>query len=171
MGTRGITRVIRNAETKISQYGQWDHYPDGQGITILDFLRNVNVEKFMEQLDKCRFTTDDDVEEFNNFCDSIDAKGGWANLQQSELINKKYPLLSRDLGGGILMEVYLSELDSIVLAECTAESWIEGIYTINFDDDTFRVEYHDFDETFILSSLPTNEEFINVFKDEDDEDE
>jgi hypothetical protein len=38
MGTRHLIKVIYNKETKVAQYGQWDGYPDGQGLTILNFL-------------------------------------------------------------------------------------------------------------------------------------
>ena len=55
MGTRGLTSVKVNGETKIAQYGQWDHYPSGQGIVALNFLRNFNEEHFRTQLSKCRF--------------------------------------------------------------------------------------------------------------------
>src|SRR4051812_8314171 len=38
MGTRHLTRVIVNGQCVISQYGQWDGYPTGQGHTIAKFL-------------------------------------------------------------------------------------------------------------------------------------
>jgi hypothetical protein len=39
MGTRNLTRVICDGKTKVAQYGQWDGYPEGQGKTVLNFLR------------------------------------------------------------------------------------------------------------------------------------
>lgn len=39
MGTRGLTMVICDGETKVAQYGQWDHYPEGNGITCLEFTK------------------------------------------------------------------------------------------------------------------------------------
>ena len=33
MGTRGLTMVVSKGKTRVAQYGQWDHYPSGQGRT------------------------------------------------------------------------------------------------------------------------------------------
>lgn len=34
MGTRHLIKVKYKGEIKVSQYGQWDGYPDGQGLDI-----------------------------------------------------------------------------------------------------------------------------------------
>ena len=46
MGTRNLTMVIQDHETKISQYGQWDGYPEGQSLTILSFLQEKEKHYF-----------------------------------------------------------------------------------------------------------------------------
>ena len=40
MGTRNLTAVYLDGQYKVAQYGQWDGYPEGQGITALTFLRD-----------------------------------------------------------------------------------------------------------------------------------
>lgn len=40
MGTRNLTAVYLDGQYKVAQYGQWDGYPEGQGITVLTFLRD-----------------------------------------------------------------------------------------------------------------------------------
>ena len=32
MGTRNLTAVYLDGQYKVAQYGQWDGYPEGQGI-------------------------------------------------------------------------------------------------------------------------------------------
>ena len=45
MGTRNLTMVIHEKKPVIAQYGQWDGYPAGQGTTVLEFLKNYDIEK------------------------------------------------------------------------------------------------------------------------------
>ena len=58
MGTRSLIAVKSNEKYKIAQYSQWDGYPDGQGKTVLEFLRSIvkkgRVIEFKNQLDKCQ---------------------------------------------------------------------------------------------------------------------
>lgn len=171
MGTRGITKVIRQEKNVIAQYGQWDHYPSGQGITALEFLRRMNLDEFMSQLDKCRWGNSEDETERTEYLKSIGSENGWMTMEQSDLYNKKYPLDTRDNGANILNMIYDDKKASeFILNECTDGSWIEGVYTIDLDNRIFRVEYHDVDKTFSLDNLPTNEKFLSVCEpNEDDE--
>lgn len=102
MGTRGLTMVISKKKTKVAQYGQWDHYPKGQGATILKFLKTTNLDEFRKVVDKLRFATKKDEKEMDTFHKSIGVTDGWMNMEQSELYQKKYLHLSRDAGAGIL---------------------------------------------------------------------
>ena len=43
MGTRHMVGVVLDGDFKIAQYGQWDGYPEGQGKTVLDFLRKADI--------------------------------------------------------------------------------------------------------------------------------
>lgn len=53
MGTRHLTCVVKNNEYKVAQYGQWDGYPSGQGVNILNFLKEMSQEKFLKGIDNC----------------------------------------------------------------------------------------------------------------------
>lgn len=64
MGTRGLTAVYYDGSYRVAQYGQWDHYPEGQGLTVLDFCAAnlTTAEKrqaFATCLDKVRFSKDE----------------------------------------------------------------------------------------------------------------
>lgn len=39
MGTRNITRVIYKKEIIVNQYCQWDGYPTGHGLSVLEFVK------------------------------------------------------------------------------------------------------------------------------------
>ena len=54
MGTRNATIVIKDNKTKVAQYGQWDGYPSGQGLTALNFLRQANLSQFGTEVDKLK---------------------------------------------------------------------------------------------------------------------
>lgn len=62
MGTRGLTVVIYEWQPRVAQYGQWDHYPGGQGLTVLSFCQNLHDNAktdriFKENLKRARWTT------------------------------------------------------------------------------------------------------------------
>ena len=65
MGTRNLTCVYKNGEYRVAQYGQWDGYPEGQGVTILEFLHRVNINEFRNAIDKCTWITEDEINEIN----------------------------------------------------------------------------------------------------------
>jgi hypothetical protein len=61
MGTRHLTAVILKEKPKVAQYGQWDGYPGGQDLKILNFLKKCQFEKFKEQISKCRFLSEEEL--------------------------------------------------------------------------------------------------------------
>lgn len=88
MGTRNLTMVIANGETKVAQYGQWDGYPDGQGATALEFLRNTDLTKFKEKILTMKWLSKEDADAIDKLPDGL-----WQKL---------HPYLSRDRGADIL---------------------------------------------------------------------
>ena len=69
MGTRNLTMVIADAETKVAQYGQWDGYPEGQGKIALEFLRGVDLVKFRERLKSIKWLTKEQINEIDKLPD------------------------------------------------------------------------------------------------------
>lgn len=119
MGTRNLTMVIdRKGQTKIAQYGQWDGYPSGQGVTILHFIKKQNNLKMLEQIlgntkfyNKC-----DDINDYLQQYDNRSPQ--YSNDPDNRTAQDKYwfnNLISRDIGGGILENI--SNIDVNLLPE------------------------------------------------------
>jgi hypothetical protein len=143
MGTRGITKVIYENELKVSQYGQWDHYPSGQGITVFEFLRgDGNIDKLKDGIKKNIYKPS--VKELDDIYANFSDENGMSTLEQGEEFSDVYPSLSRDTGAGIL-EVIANATQPIPLyLDLDFESdtlMCEGVYTINLDNDTFTTLY------------------------------
>lgn len=147
MGTRNITMVISNGETRVAQYGQWDGYPEGQGATALrimtDIVNKGELAKFKERVDKLMWLTKDQEEKLEKLGDD------WESA---------HPYLSRDWGAQILEAVMYGKLHKekgYVSAACTYEFDILGLvdstsfagdslfcewgYVIDLDKNTFEV--------------------------------
>lgn len=149
MGTRHLQTVItKNGEVKIKQYGQWDGYPSGQGLDILQYLRDANLEFYQDELEKINEVTEEQLNVINELED-----GSW---------QAAFPYLSRDCGSNIH---YLIEAGEVKFVQkCENSDWCEGFYTINFQDNTFRSVYHGKEATFPLDSLPSDEEYLAVME-------
>jgi hypothetical protein len=99
MGTRNLTCVVVNGDYKIAKYGQWDGYPSGLGISILNFLQTkFNKNKFKKHLNKVKFVSSEQIEALWVEC-GADDNSCLISMQVSDNFNKKYPYLSRDCSG------------------------------------------------------------------------
>lgn len=173
MGTRNLTMVIHKQETKIAQYGQWDGYPEGNGVTILNFLRSkARVKKLTNALKYVRFATAKDDKKIKRFLKSIGCKDGWMNMDQSAKYHKAFPYLSRDIGAGILELVMNSQDEEIVLRDSTdfaGESLMcEWAYVIDLDNRKLEV-YSGFnkeplaeDERFAKIPIEEGSEYVGI---------
>jgi len=99
MGTRNLTIVISNGETKVAQYGQWDGYPEGQGKTILGTLKQIihsgQLGQFKTKIDTLSWLTKEDAEKIEN-------DNEW---------EVNYPYLSRDCGGQIIEAIHFGTME------------------------------------------------------------
>lgn len=155
MGTRHRQAVINKAgELKIQQYGQWDGYPDGQGKDILAYLRNGNLDKYQEELDKVNLITEEQSKD-------VEADENWE-------IN--YPYMSRDCGSDIHQMVEDGSVKFVAhIDEDEAKKWCEGFYTIDFQKGLFITEYYNHKVELKLDSLPTEDEYVEMFIEEDED--
>ena len=155
MGTRNLTMVIHDGETKIAQYGQWDGYPSGQGCTVLAFLHRLQYptvnKRFMAKLKRLRFIDDEKQKEIDTWLKTIGVTNGWMNMDQSDLYHKQYPLLTRDNGAQILKLVYDQKGRGPIWIHDSSDFVTDGLfnewtYVIDFDRQVLEV-YHGFGKT------------------------
>lgn len=197
MGTRHIIMVVADGQTRIAQYGQWDGYPEGQGLTVLQFLRKPEVQlpAFKKRVTELRWKTKEDDK-------ILEHKQDWKYTHFH---------ISRDCGGEILEMVMFGSVGEKRLAQGIQEKtnvefvrddrgfekeslFCEFAYVVDLDKETFEV-YRGYNKTplekterffqeqpdengyypvkhwatFQLNNLPTPEEFIRTFQEEEDE--
>lgn len=149
MGTRHLIEVRCDGETKIAQYGQWDGYPSGQGVKILEFLTNARIHKWKRALKKCRFFTSD--EEIYQM---------YPLIEKSE--DNVPPELNRDTGSKILDLVYKAK-DKVYLVDCRDSYGVQYWYTIDMDNNTFNIRDRGrLSITWKLNKLPSEKEFLEA---------
>jgi hypothetical protein len=155
MGTRHHQKVINKwGELKVSQYGQWDGYPNGQGFDILNYLKQGNLDKYQEELDKLHLITDEEVKIV-----ATDPK--W---------QENYPYMSRDCGSKIHQMIEDGEVKFVqFIDDEEAKRWCQGFYTIDFQQNKFIAEFNGVIREYSLSDLPTDEQFLRQMSDEVDE--
>ena len=140
MGTRNLTCVYLDGEYKVAQYGQWDGYPEGQGVDCLNFLRYKMVEKkFREELRKRRFAPEEYVK---GIYDAFGAKDGFISLDNANKINQAFPQFSRDTAAVILKMIMDDEIGDYLQnsLDFAADSlFCEWAYVIDLDKRTFEV--------------------------------
>lgn len=142
MGTRNTTLVKLEEEIKVSQYGQWDGYPSGQGATIAEFLSGLDEDKLADFRDKVRkleYFTEEELEEIENQPEYLLG----ANLSWKEV----FPQLSRDVGAEILEMIATGQTKKIRIDEYykSPDTWVEYVYTLDLDNKTVTIDGHSFD--------------------------
>lgn len=146
MGTRNLTIVKVDDEVRVVQYGQWDGYPTGQGETIQEFLRNVDLPKFKKQVLALKKYTAKDIEKAWKVAGATEEqlKSQFVPMELSKKMTNEHPALERDHGAGILQLIhdgtvtkvqFCSDYD-VKTGKVTEGTWCEYWYEINLDDET-----------------------------------
>lgn len=192
MGTRHLISVVKDNNYKVAQYGQWDGYPEGQGLVVLNFLRDCDIDKFKSQVDKCKFIEDENF--FKNAYKElgINPRDGLITMEEADRFAAEYPQLSRDMGGKILNFIYNN--DNVLLENsidfANDSLFCEWVYVVDLDNKKLEV-YEGFNQSplskderffgcsddngfhpvkhvisFNLDSLPSDSEFLDNFKED-----
>ena len=197
MGTRNLTAVFLDGEYKIAQYGQWDGYPDGAGLTCLHFLRDeCNMQEFKEKVSNVTFISEEDrtalLREFGMRDD------GTISWKDYDRFKASYPELHRDVGSDILEYIYNrptgvrlgNEIDFAADGLFCEWAWVVDLDAGTFEayegfnseplkpEDRFYFlrdkesgKYHGVKMVakWDLNDLPSDEEFLSSFKEGDKE--
>lgn len=164
MGTRGLTKVIdANGVTKVAQYGQWDHYPAGQGVKILSILTadHYAVEELELALDKCHFV--DDAEREKIYA-GYNAK--YPETTHMKKFSSMLPSLSRDTCGDILNVVRWSAGPVPLVDESEFEAddlFCEGVYIVDYQAKLFTTKFAGVTMEFPLGDLPHKDTYLARF--------
>lgn len=182
MGTRNLIAVQKGGKYKVAQYCQWDGYPEGQGVEVLNFARKLKSLRFRAEFeDKVEAAEVASIDYVEGIIKSVP---DW---------NKSNPELSRDTGAEILPLIMRSPPglkleDNISFAKDSL--FCEWAYVLDLDNGTFEC-YKGFNKTPLtpqdrfyfdnhsyngyyavrlvdgarwnLNDLPTNEEFFATF--------
>ena len=196
MGTRNLTAVYLDGEYKVAQYGQWDGYPRGRGMTVLNFLRSMDEEKFTSALRNSSFISGDELTALWKQYGADD--NGSILLDDAARMDRDYPQFSRDTGADILYMVQnhpegLKLQDSISFA--ADGMFCEWAWVVDLDKRTFegyrgfgREPLTEQDRFYFLrdleedgysgvrlvaewsiDELPSDEDFLAAFKEDDEE--
>lgn len=145
MGTRGLTVAIMNGKHRIAQYGQWDHYPTGQGATALRFCCEhlgtpEGREAFRKALVKTKFIDNSAYKAlWKTVGANLDKDNGLVTMDKSNEFSEKYPHLHRDAGAKVLGMVLNGATD--LQDEIEYANDAVGIFLVNMDKGTFEVYY------------------------------
>lgn len=179
MGTRNLTLVIdRRGDLKVAQYGQWDGYPEGQGVNVLTFAKDKEkMDKLEKVLEKVKFF--DDCHDIDEYLKGYDARcPEYSNEPDNRTDEDKYwfkNLITRDLCSNILDSLITldttklpKEHNGIIYLKNSEDFGkeegffgCEWAYCINFKENLLQcyTDLNDFLTEYDLNCLPTNEEF------------
>jgi hypothetical protein len=172
MGTRNLTCVYYKKEYKVAQYCQWDGYPSGQGLGILNFLKQKgNLLKLKRNLNKCKFLTEKQIQKFWKECGADGS--GFVNMEVSDQFKRMYRSLHRDCGGDDILEFIAKTKTEVDLGnhlEFAKDSlFCEWAYVIDLDKKTlevyqgFNTEPLDyFDGSFIENDVTTPKRYYPI---------
>lgn len=146
MGTRHLICVYHKGEYKVAQYGQWDGYPSGQGLTALSFLKQPgNIEKLRAALHKVRFL--EPAGRDKELIASYEANAPeWSSQPDNRTDEQKRwfsTYISRDIGANILKNIAFSEENEIVLRNSIDfagdSAFCEYAYVVDLDKYQFEI--------------------------------
>lgn len=195
MGTRNLTIVYLDGEYKVAQYGQWDGYPERNGLEVLRFLKDMDEEKFRAAVRKTSFA---DPKKLDALWEKYGAVGGVISVEDAIKFGEAYPQFYRDTGPEIL-SIIMKHPEGIELQDDLTFAadglYCEWAWVIDLDKRTFEgykgfsseplteqdrfYFLRDLEENgysgvrlvaeWSIDELPSDEDFLAAFKENDEE--
>ena len=200
MGTRHLIAICIDGKYPIAQYGQFDGYPEGAGVDILNILRTISLADLKAGALAAVPYTEENLREV--YIDlGIDPDSQWISMEDSRKVNEAHPQLDRCMSSDIIKFVAnnggTSPFPVLHDLEFAQDSmFCEWAYVIDFDRNTFEVyrgfnhepltegerfyrepneavDYHPVKlaATYELTNLPTNNAFTKAFEEVEDDEE
>ena len=144
MGTRNLTKVIKNNKVVVCQYGQWDGYPSGQGATVFFAIQKPGQMEGLEANLHLTYEPSEDerMEMAKPFLDG--SMPGMMTYDSGKAYGEKYPSLTRDTGASILTVIAEATEPVPLYLDIDFENddlFCEGVYTVNLDNKPFTSKY------------------------------
>lgn len=140
MGTRHLTVVVVDGIHRVAQYGQWDGYPDGQGVTVTAFLHDIltnnRLSEFEDKVRATQWVTDEQLEAM-----WMQAGATSVGLDVSNRFEQLFPELHRDTGAGVLQLILDSDKPLLLLDDMAFGLdglFCEFAYVIDLDAKTLE---------------------------------
>ena len=145
MGTRNLTKVIKDGEIVVAQYGQWDGYPSGQGLTAFFAVTQDDVMASLEaNLSLVYYPSEDERKAMSKPFEDGHAEG-WMTYESGKAYGEKYPSLTRDTGAEILYVIANATEPVPLFLDIEFENddlFCEGVYEVNLDNKTYTSKYN-----------------------------
>ena len=161
MGTRSLTCVVQEGEFKVAQYCQWDGYPEGQGRTIYNFLKEISdkIGKFKILVSGITEITEEELRVLWVEC-GAESDNEWVDKDTSKEMKRRWPHFQRDLGANILYHIMAGDIEKVQKHESFASDslFCEWCYVLDLDNDALEV-YEGF-----IKKPHEGERFSHLFK-------
>jgi hypothetical protein len=141
MGTRNLTIVYSDGEYKVAKYCQWDGYPQGQGTTILNFLREgFDKDKLTVEVAKLREATEEEVQAAWVEC-GAEPGSEFVSMAVGDKMKENYPYWNRDMGGEIIEWIQEGKISAVQndLNFAADSLFCEWAYVLDLDKNLLEV--------------------------------
>lgn len=140
MGTRHIIKVRKNGKDWISQYGQWDGYPTGQGIEVMEFVRNDGYLRWLEDRIDSGLIVPITPDKMQGMIDRLLAFAE-GDDDMTSVIDQMFAtsVFCRDAGAKSLTMFAKRFARSVAVID-EPSGWEEYMYTIDYDNRTVTIQ-------------------------------